>query len=318
MNTIIIRPLRYTDLNALVQIANVSFAEEFIAQGMTPTAFAQQLRLTTRGRMIPLRALTALAGIQWEMLVAEVDGQVVGCGGYLGRKHMELVNLMVMPVYRRRGIGQALLVERLNRLRVKGYPLVTTTILASNEASLSNVHKQGFTVFDQYTILEKVLPLNDPPDLITARPIRAADLTTFQQIERQSVNPAKLQVQGSAAPDYFPSLGDRLLNRLTGTQQWRSAFTRNGTIIGFMMANTSRNQAKGLLSRPIMLPDHDAHLPAMIHVAASWLSQLRKNNIQIAISTEQTDLIEELERDDWTKTQSWLRLVKWLQPETNH
>lgn len=51
--------------------------------------------------------------------------------------------MMVHPQYRRQGIGQALLEKRLQNLVENGYPSVTTTILASNEASSGNVSKQG-------------------------------------------------------------------------------------------------------------------------------------------------------------------------------
>jgi ribosomal protein S18 acetylase RimI-like enzyme len=312
LSVVTIRPLRHTDLDALTQIAQSSFAEEYTARGITPAALVQQVRQVTRGRMIPFKVLAALSGTQWEMFVAEIDGQVVGCGGYFGRQQMELANLMVMPNYRRRGIGQALLVKRLERLQTKGYSLATTTILATNEASLGNVRKQDFEVFDQYVILEKALPLNHFPHPIVARPIELADLPTFQEIERQSVAATRLEIQGSAAPDYFSGLGSRLMNRLTSTEQWRTAFTHDGAIVGFMLGNTSKSQTKGILSRPMILPEHHNHLPAMLHTAASWLSQLGKTTIQIAISAEHKDIIEAMQVDGWTQTQSWLRLVKQL------
>jgi ribosomal protein S18 acetylase RimI-like enzyme len=313
LSAVTIRPLRPTDLDALTQIAQSSFAEEYTARGITPVALVQQVRQVTRGRMIPFKVLAALSGTQWEMLVAEIDGHVVGCGGYFGRQHMELANLMVMPNYRRRGIGQALLVKRLEHLQAKGYPLATTTILATNEASLGNVRKQGFEAFDQYVILEKALPLNHSPHPVAARPIEPADLAAFREIERQSVAPIRLEIQGSAAPDYFPGLGSRLMNRLTGTEQWRTAFTHGGAIVGFMLGNTSKNQTKGILSRPMIPSERHNHLPAMLQTAATWLTQLRKTSIQIAISTAHEDLIEGMRADGWTQTQSWLRLVKRLQ-----
>jgi len=146
-----IRPFRYTDLEALIRIAEVSFAEEYTARGETPASFARQVRMVARGRMVPFKMLSALAGIQWELFVAEVDGKVVGCGSNQGCKQTELSNLMVHPQHRRQGIGQALLEKRLQSLTEKGYPFVTTTILASNQASLSNVGKQGFEVFDRFS-----------------------------------------------------------------------------------------------------------------------------------------------------------------------
>jgi ribosomal protein S18 acetylase RimI-like enzyme len=103
---LLIRPFRTTDVDALAEIAVLSFAEEYEARGQTADSFARQIRMATRGRMIPFKLFTRLAGYKWAIFVAEVNGRIVGCGGYLGRKQVELANLMVHPDYRRRGIGQ--------------------------------------------------------------------------------------------------------------------------------------------------------------------------------------------------------------------
>jgi len=34
------------------------------------------------GRMLPFTLLTAVRGVTWELLVAEIEGVVVGCGMY--------------------------------------------------------------------------------------------------------------------------------------------------------------------------------------------------------------------------------------------
>jgi hypothetical protein len=44
MDQITVRPFRYSDLDAIIGIAHASFAEEMIVQGITPTAFEQQMR----------------------------------------------------------------------------------------------------------------------------------------------------------------------------------------------------------------------------------------------------------------------------------
>ncbi len=195
-----IRLFRYTDLDALIHIAKASFAEEYVARGETPESFIRQAQIVTRGRMIPFKAITALAGIKWELFVAEVEGKIVGFGSYLGRKQMELANLMVHPDFRRRGIGQALLEKRLQHLAEKGYPFVTTTILASNQASLGNVKKQGFEVFDSFTILEASLPLHQNSEDATSnliyRPVQASDEAKFKELEEQIANPNLMQIQG--------------------------------------------------------------------------------------------------------------------------
>jgi ribosomal protein S18 acetylase RimI-like enzyme len=312
-----IRSFRYSDLEALIDIARVSFAEEQIARGATPENFARQVRLVARGRFVPFKILTALAGYQWEIFVAELDGTVVGCASYLGGKKIELANLMVHPDYRRRGIGQALLETRLQRLAELGYPLVTTMILASNQASLGNVGKQGFEVFDRFDFWESPLPLGQklPPmaDGIVSRPIQHTDVPVFKEVEAQTATPLCLQVQGTQAPNYFLGWGDRLMDRFAKSQRWTRTFVREEKIIGFLVAATSSGQTKGSLSRPLVAEENLTCLPAMLTEAAGWLMQLGKTAVRIAVPSEREQLAAQLENDGWVKTQSWVRLVKWLQ-----
>jgi ribosomal protein S18 acetylase RimI-like enzyme len=158
-----IRSFRHSDLDAIIEIAHLSFAEQQIARDSAPENFARQVRMVARGHVIPFKILTALVGYKWEILVAEMNGKVVGCAGYLGRRQMELANLMVHADYRRRGIGQSLLEKRLERVAQEGYTLAKTAILAPNQASLGNVGKQGFEVFGCFSIWESSLPLAQSP-----------------------------------------------------------------------------------------------------------------------------------------------------------
>ncbi|MCP5094317.1 MAG: GNAT family N-acetyltransferase [Chloroflexi bacterium] len=316
MNPIKIRPFRYTDLDAIIQIAEHSFAAEYTAQGMTPANFARQIRSVTRGRMIPFKLLTALMGIRWNMFVAEVDNNIVGCGGYLGQRRIELANLMVEPDYRRRGIGQRLLQERLHHLKEQGCPLVITTVLATNEASLGNLGKQNFEIFDRYTLFETSLPLQSDNSVsnrkMIHRPVKRSDKLIFTQLEATIMPPIFLAIQGSAISNYSPSLGTQLMNRLSNSQQWIRAFELEGTVAGFLLAQTANNQNKGVLGRPLLSDDNLSSLPIMLHTAASWLTQLGKTSIQISVPHERKQLAEQLKDDGWNKTQSWIRLLKRL------
>lgn len=314
---LVIREFCYADLDALIDIAKTSFAEEYIANGQSPDSFVRQIRMVVSGQMIPFTLLSFLAGIQWKLYVAEVDGAVVGCSSYMGRKTMELANLMVHPEYRRRGIGQALLEKRLQHLKAKGYPFVKTTILATNEASLGNLHKQGFEVFDRYSVLEMPLSLHNniagPINSLTSRQVRQSDIFTFKELEKEIANPAWLQIQGSAAPNYYLACRERLMQKFTNVQRWTRVFVKNKTVIGFLSASTSSNQTKGTLFRPVIAQENIEHLFPMLQEAAAWLQHLGKETMQIGIPDEREWLIEELLNNGWTKTLSWVQLVKWLE-----
>lgn len=313
----IIRPFRSTDADDLIRIATVSFANEYRARGETAEGFARQIRMVTRARMIPFKLLTALAGYKWEVFVAEVNGKVVGCGAYLGRDHMTLANLMVEPGYRRQGIGQALLEMRLTHLARQGYPFVTTTILANNHASLGNVAKQGFEVFDRYTILETTLPLalsgaKLEHSSLQARSLQSSDESEFKKLEAKIMSSVWQRIKGSSFQNYQLSLGERLINRFTGTQQWSRTFTKNEEIIGFLTGTTTASQATGTLARPLIDDDNLDQLPQMLHAAADWLTQLSKTRIRLIVPEKRSELLVKLTQQGWTQSETWMQFVKWF------
>ncbi len=81
-----IRKFTHHDVEDFIHMATSAFADEWLADGMTPEGFARQTRQIFRWKMIPYKLLTALVGIQWEAFVAEVNGRAVAGGMYGGRK----------------------------------------------------------------------------------------------------------------------------------------------------------------------------------------------------------------------------------------
>jgi len=314
MNDLTIRPFRYTDLDAVLAIARESFADEMTAQGINPDDFEQHLRYITRGRMIPFSVLSALSGITYEIFVAEQAGTVVGCGVYAGRRRMYLSTLMVMPAYRRRGIGQALLVKRLQRIKERGYSSATVMVLPTNNASLGNLGKQDFEVFAQTSLYERALPwtpsqTNGMPDLV-GRPVRRADQAAFALLEQAITKPIVLQVTDSLSTDFFQSIWDRLFARFTRAPVWSRCYERAGNVIGFLMAVSSTGPTQGLMSVPILRDEDSAALPMMLADAAQWLTEAGKTTVQMPVPDERHQLIAYLQREGWTKGVSWTHLAK--------
>ena len=87
MNEVVIRKFEHTDVDEFIRLSQISFAEESIAEGITPEDFEHETRRIFRWKMLPYKLLTALMGIQWEGFVAEKDGKVVGGGMYIGRNN---------------------------------------------------------------------------------------------------------------------------------------------------------------------------------------------------------------------------------------
>ena len=278
MNDLNIRNFKYTDVDDFIRISKLSFAEETLAQGITPDDFEQETRRIFRWKMIPYRLLTALMGIKWEGFVAEKDGKVVGGGMYIGRNNrMSVTNLMVDPEYRRQGVGQALLVRRLERMTERGFPFAMAQVLETNTASLQNLKKQGFEVFNQYSVYEHTLPLpeiNDssmPP--ISVREISRADRALFKEIEDKTTPHSVLSVKGSAETQYFLSGWQRIYARFTRYSKWIKAVVASGETIGFLCAGFQDRQQKGLLIQPIVKEGCLDLVPAMLYEAGAWLEQ---------------------------------------------
>jgi len=76
---------------------------------------------------------------------------------------------------------------------------------------------------------------------------------------------------------------------------------QRGNYRWLLAATTSSGQDKGVLARPVMLAE-----------AATWLRQMGKTAVQMAVPEGREQLAAQLECVGWVKCQSWPRLVKWL------
>lgn len=319
MGTVTIRKFEHTDVDAFIRLSKSSFADEWLAEGMTPEDFEQETRRIFRWKMIPYKLLTALMGVKWEAFVAEENGKVVGGGMYMGRNNrMTITNLMVEPAYRRQGIGQALLKKRLERLSERGFPFVTVQVLEKNQPSLGNLKKQDFEVFNQYSVYERTLPLpvSDNALQITVRELNASDKVLFDEIEQRTTSPFILKINGGLGTQYFPSGWQKLYSRFIGYHKWLKAFELQGKTIGFLGAGFQDKQRKGYLLQPVIDDEEQSYLPAMIQKAGEWLKEAGKESIILEIPDWRSRVREYLLGNGWNKLYTWLELVKWLDERT--
>lgn len=310
----IIRPFEFTDHKALTELAMVAFSDEFRASGMSPESLRQQIRWITFGRMLPFKALTSISGIKWQIFVADEDDRIVGCAAYMGRgESRELANLMVDPTYRRKGIGEALLTTRINELRSQGIKYVTTSILASNIASLANVKKQKFEPFDSYHLYETSLPYQHSGNqLMKVRPVIPSDKAAMQLIEQETATTNWLHIQKTATDNYISSFSQQMLDRFYGIRRVALAFEQNGETIGYILGGTEKGKDVITIGRPIVIGEKVEFIPAMVSTTLSYFDLKNKTTARISIPASRDKVAEIFDRSNWCKTQSWQRLVKWL------
>jgi GNAT superfamily N-acetyltransferase len=295
----------------------LSFAEESIAAGITPEDFELETRRIFRWKMIPYKFFTNLMGIKWEGFVAEKGGKVVGGGMYMGRNNrMLLTNLMVDPEFRHQGIGQALLLKRLERLTELGFPYVTTQVLDTNSASLSNIKKQGFELFNQYSVYERNLPLTnrERPTVspVTVREVYSSDKAAFREVEKRTTQAFVLYINGSAESRYFLSRWQRLYHRYARYSKWIKALVVQGEILGFLCADFHPQQRKGFLLQPVVSDEGLHYLPAMIRQAGLWLGEAGKDTMVVEIPDHHILIRDYLHENGWSRRYTWLEFIKWL------
>jgi ribosomal protein S18 acetylase RimI-like enzyme len=317
MEDVTIRKFVHSDVDDFIRLSKSSFAEETRAAGITPEDFELETRRIFRWNMIPYKLLTALMGIKWEGFVAEKAGKVVGGGMYVGRNNrMSITNLMVDPAYRRQGIGQAVLIKRLERLSERGFPYVTAQVLESNSASLANLKKQDFKVFNCYSVYERILPMPESMDraipAVTLRDMSQSDRVLFKEIERKTTPPFILHVNRSLETHYFLSGWQKIFTRYTGYTRWIKAFNAQGKTIGFLGAEFQRHQQKGSLLQPVITEEDLQYLPVMIQKAGVWLAESGKGSMIVEIPEERSEISKYLLNHGWIKQYTWFELIKWL------
>jgi ribosomal protein S18 acetylase RimI-like enzyme len=317
MSDVIIRKFTHKDVNDFIRLSQVSFSEEALAAGITPEDFERETRRIFRWNMIPYKLLAALMGVKWEGFVAEKDDRVVGGGMYIGQNnHMTITNLMVDPAYRRQGIGQALLVKRLERLAERGFPFVTAQVLETNTASLKNLRKQNFELFNQYSTYERHFPLKEtqnstiPP--VTIREMTQSDRALFRKIETRITSPSVLDINGSDESEYFQSVWRKLYARFTGNSVWIKASVAEEETIGYFNLRSHRLQPKGYLLSPIISDERQEYLPAMLQNAGALLAELGKKSMVIEVPDHRTQIRDYLLGSGWQEQYTWVELIKWL------
>lgn len=88
-----------------------------------------------------------LRDIHADYVVGEVDGKIMACGGiriYLGEA--EGMTLAVLPEFQGRGIGKRLLVEMIQRAKLRGASSMILEVRVSNVPALHIYQKFGFKI----------------------------------------------------------------------------------------------------------------------------------------------------------------------------
>ncbi len=140
--SLIIREARLEDAEAILSVLSEVASEE-------------NLLLLDKGeydmRLEKRHILSAKSGGKTLILVAEVDGKVVGVGEvkigeFKKNSHTAELGLAVIKEFRGLGVGKALMKEMLSRAEKKGVEKVWLSVFSTNNAAIRLYQKFGFVV----------------------------------------------------------------------------------------------------------------------------------------------------------------------------
>lgn len=309
-----LRDVRPEDVEAIIALAQVAFADEHRAEGLTPDGFAQQVRTMSRGRFIPITLLMRLGGLRWGIIVAEHAGKVVGCGAYSGRPgRVYLHTNMVAPDYRRQGVTSAIMQYGWPRLVQMGVRWATATVLATNVASRDNLLKHGFTPFYQVVRYEKALDqataVGTPLDVA---PVTSADGAAIVALRDATAGVGNewLPLLGNAADNYLIHPARRMMARMSGQRETAWRFAHDGEQVGFLAVATGRASSKGTIDTPLVASRHLHYLPAMVAHAESWLVAQGKHHSRLTAPAANSAMAAILEGCGYQPQQRWLMFAR--------
>jgi GNAT superfamily N-acetyltransferase len=115
-------------------------------------------------------------------LVAEVDGRIIGCGIAIIHADVSwLGTIIVLPEYRRQGIGQKITSTLIDYCRSKG---CTSQLLTSSEMGESVYRKLGFEIESTYVFYKKnsFLPVRE---VCNVMPIQEDDFPAVKTLDKE-------------------------------------------------------------------------------------------------------------------------------------
>lgn len=285
-----IRDFTAHDLPAALQLYQVSFPNELLAEGYTPTELAKQANALVAGNMLPFKILMWLMRRRWALLVAESAGQVVGLGGLRGSAEVvEFGPLMVLPAYRRQGVGAALTQARLARAQQMGIQGVHVGALTTNQASLGNLSRHGFTIYRHQTGYEIHLPWAatgaGQDEQTTIRPAVGSDKPLLADFEARAFGAERLAREGSRVRFFCPSWAQRMYHRWLSKDSTRMLVAeQTGRIVATAEVFANPHTPKGYVRlEGLGVTTAENAARSLLSEAARWLHQQGKQALCVYV-----------------------------------
>ncbi len=272
------------DIPHYIGFLRAGFGEVLGELGTDLDLLARIIRFLLIGNGIPLWLMKQISGHEAFVLIARDGDRPIGCLTIIGRGVPSLTGVYVLPEFRGRGLGTALIKEAVERLRRLGYREACATPL--NGVARHLIEDAGFIRRGFTAMYERLLPLD----------VRETDRFTvhrrwknFEDNQDWHGRPYRL----------------RLLGRLLGIRVRRlTAIGTDGEEINAVLFALPRERVGEV--HPVMShPGAEMGLIPILNEAGEWFSRLGKEVIQVFNTEDDSSVTSVLSSLGFEKKRDW-------------
>ena len=294
---VLIRDLRKSDLDDLLDVASQSFAEEFEITGFDPDRVKEMVdrMFGILGKLF-LGFSRLLGKEPVKLFVAEADNRVVGMTMVSNRRKVSYIaNVMVHPTHRRRGIATKLMKSTLNYIRKKKNRAVLH-VIATNTPAKNLYTKLGFKKFENIIYLvgnidSLLKPKNTAETQV--RTFQKSDINEVYNLIKVSEDPNHLRIFDFSKNDLKTSLLQRIFHF---SAERKIVSMQNDRIVGYANASYTTPKEAGHISNVHVYPEKRSSEieTALINAAIDQIRQGGTKRILATVPTRRQELIETL------------------------
>jgi len=302
---VLLREVKKSDLDNVLEVANKSFAEEFEIIGFDPDhirKIADQM-FSVLGKIF-LGFLKLLGKEPFKFLVAEANGRVVGTTlvntkgkvGYIGA-------VMVHPTYRRRGIATKLMKTALNYIRKKKLSRAVLHVASTNTSAKDLYNKLGFKKFeDTVHLVANINSLRKPKNVekVLIRNFKKGDIESVYDLIKRSEDPTHLKVFDFKKKDLKTSFTQRIIHFSTDK---KIVAVKNNKIVGYIEASYTTAKEAGRIGNIQVHPDvRSKGIEGMlIYAGVDHIKNVETNKVVATTLSTRLKLIEKMKQLGFTK-----------------
>ena len=295
-DNVLIRDLRKSDLNDILNLFPTCFTKELEIQGFDPDRLKDMVNRVfgTTGKLI--LGLLRLCGKEpVKLLVAEADGKIVGTTIINNRRKSGYISsVMVHPDYRRRGIATRLMTNALNYIRRRKKMRAVLHVDSTNAPAKSVYANLGFKTFEHlaYFLRERnTRHAQENAPGVEIREFQKDDLDQVYNLIEASEDPNSLKNFDFTKKDLQTPFLQRMFN--FATQKKLVALLGN-RLVGYIEAAYTTPKETGRINS-VQVNSEDRSLgieKLLIEAASNEIAEGGIGRIRLTATTAKQELVE--------------------------